>query len=129
MKDLIARLEAATEGSRELSDEVLRAVGWFQTSEDAPGYPDGTLTAWHQPNGGVCHGAMPSPTESLDAALTLVPEAFRWGVHNDPEPAGEGNFRASVDDMLYDNSIYEEGLAATPALALTIAALRARECQ
>lgn len=57
-----------------------------------------------------------NPLFSLDAAAALVPEGWTGTVHLDGKA------------MLYrdDREPYVAGLAATPALALTAAALRAR---
>ena len=133
MKDLITKLEAATEGSRELDEKVLRAVGWFTTDEDAPGYPDGTLTIWHKPNGeALTILRLPQPTRSIDAALTLVPEGWLWSVHK-----GCDHYGMPIDQSLerYSAEVGEclERMrakwywAATPALALNIAVLKARQ--
>lgn len=64
------------------------------------------------------------PTASLDAAMTLVPEGHHWQV-------GEGiETEAGIRDRAYawctDADEGELSLAATPALALTAACLRAR---
>lgn len=64
---------------------------------------------------------MPDYTGSLDAAMTLVPEGWVFGliVHDDPEDATAGMQRSNP----YADS---HATAATPALALTAAALFAR---
>ena len=73
--------------------------------------------------------APPSFTGSLDAAMTLVPEGFNWQVGTQGTE-GEAAW-ASVEALTYNPdtfngiSIYVD--AATPALALCAAALRARE--
>ena len=101
--ELIAALEAATEPSWELDAEIARAIG-------APVYPD--LRAHRY-------------TSSLDAALTLVPEGWCWAI--------EGSRRAAVYDPSADP---EPGSFAnpiqmrsgfTPAIALCVAALKARD--
>jgi hypothetical protein len=60
MKDLIARLEAATEGSRELDEAVSEFV-----------FMETRITPFRRPY-----------TTSLDAALTLVREGDEWSVTN-----------------------------------------------
>ncbi|KKL04415.1 hypothetical protein LCGC14_2616320, partial [marine sediment metagenome] len=74
----------------------------------------------------------PSPTESLDAALTLVPEGFAiedfmiWPGH----PASLTILGTHKDgDKYWHNSSDGrwKGEAATPPLALCIAALKARD--
>lgn len=61
-------------------------------------------------------------TSSLDAAMTLVPEGEEWSVHR-VEYDNKGCPAAIVNMSL------PQVLAATPALALTAAALRARAAQ
>lgn len=61
---------------------------------------------------------IPSYTASLDAALTLVPHGKEWEMYGGVQP---------VALIYYAGSRYVDGRAATPALALCIAALRARE--
>ena len=94
LETLIADLEKAQEGSRELSDRVLLANGWRVEDEMAVGYPDGKLRIWYTPMTqfqGVC----PSPSTSLDAAFHLLPKGWRVhrinGYHtNDNRPWGWG---------------------------------------
>jgi hypothetical protein len=122
---LLARLAAATEGSRELDAEIagilgrvvvwhlgLHAAGW-----DAPKVPM-QLTSW----GGE---RVPCYTSSIDAALTLVPDGYSPNI-NGPvlhRPLWGCDLR-----WLQSNS-FADGLyasAPTPALAVAIAAFRAR---
>lgn len=68
MDDLIARLEAAPEGSRELDVEI-----W----DEVAAWPVGVDPAWrHAPNGADVHALTFAPdyTKSVDIALTLLPE-------------------------------------------------------
>ena len=76
--DLIRDLEAATEGSRELSDRVLLACGWavHKASELTPTWfvdPTGKRHI-HSLSQGLRVGTLTDPTRSLDDALALVPE-------------------------------------------------------
>ncbi|MDH3376209.1 MAG: hypothetical protein OEQ39_04475 [Gammaproteobacteria bacterium] len=105
MKDLIERLEAAESGSRELDANIALSMG-------------GSVKLVPGPNG----AQWPHYTTSIDAALTLVPEGWRWQVSGF-EASGE----ACVDSLALDLERY--GAAATPALALVIAALRAMEAE
>ena len=58
--DLIARLEAAEEGSRRLSDDCLLATGWHE---------------YQITPGNVRYiKDRPDPTRSIDAAMKLVPD-------------------------------------------------------
>lgn len=134
MSDLIARLEAASEGSRELD-----ALVWVATLPpdgkgiDGYGLPDsgahyeheadedGSVTMWVvwsiASRSKRARRPAPAYTTSLDAALTLVPEDKAWCVEAEP-----GGFSAWVDA----GGKATLGDARAPALALTIAALKAR---
>jgi len=112
--DLIARLERATEGSRELDFEIAEYL-------DKIGVKYATTIEGHTPEW----------TQSLDAALSLVPEPKKlaWGVgtmkrDGDPKITYAANCRRfgriDAGQPLFDAE------AATPALALCVAALRAR---
>lgn len=90
--ELAERCEAATEGDVSLSYAIWQAV----VGPTAP------------------HSAQPDYTESLDAAVALVPEVPDWFCGR----AHEKPF-AHIDGT-------EVRYAATPALALCAAALRAR---
>lgn len=96
MASLIARLEQASESSRELDAEIARAMrGAHGDKIDAPEY-----------------------TDSIDAALLLVPDGAAWSVmqnHISPAASVGGN---RVGPWWRRRS--------TPALALCIAALKAR---
>lgn len=65
---LMSRLRDAAEGSRELSDEVLLALGWKR----AP--------SWRSPDGKVFPHAIPNPTVSLDDAVALVGTKYQWTI-------------------------------------------------
>lgn len=77
------------------------------------------------------YGVHPAYTSSLDAAMTLVPEGSGWiagwGQTRPDEPMGGAtisrNARFAGHGANYD--VYAEAEAATPALALTAASLRA----
>ena len=134
-KGLIAELGAAKEGSRGLSDKVLLACGWVYDERRPAGRGH---TGWYLPDGEALFtththlfGA-PSPTESLDAALTLVPEGFAindfmiWPGH----PASLTIFGTHKDGDKYWHNASDgrwKGEAATPPLAVSVAALKARE--
>lgn len=67
----------------------------------------------------------PTYTTSLDAALTLVPGSREWSAGVDLE---NGKGWATVGDDIWDECFNDiTGIAKTPALALCIAALRARQ--
>jgi len=117
--ELIARLEAATVGSRELDAEI-----WLSIMKNG----ESMLMALRE---------SPHYTASLDAALTLVPEGWAWELDwdkdGDATPAWS-TWSASAfchpADRDPQNPHCPRGMsrkAKTPALALCIAALRARE--
>jgi len=111
MTDLIKRLEEAEAGSRELSDAVLLACGAMEYDWKSRKY-----------------SRRPSPTQSLDDALGLVPEGWEWEAASFAKHNNEP--RAGLWRNLYSNDI--ECIAshgATPALALCIAVLKAREAE
>ena len=109
---LIARLEAATG-----ADYNLDALIW-----NAVGRPD---TRTH--DGTPC---VLTYTASLDAALTLVPDGWEWGIHGNLWKYDLSAYvRKWVDDDLTVYSSRRPGVPTpniTPALALCIAGLRAR---
>src|SRR5579872_4020269 len=63
MNDLISRLSAATGPSRELDAEIALANEWLRGN---------AYDAWYDPQGNIT--SLPRYTESIDAALTLVPK-------------------------------------------------------
>ena len=96
---LIAALEAAAVGSRELDERIALYVGWAVQ-------PDGQTQA-----------GIPPYSTSLDAALTLGPDAETVHVWLTIEELGAC---ASIDPSVPHK-------AATPALAMCCAALASRE--
>jgi len=85
MTDLATRLEQAPEGSRELSDEVLRAMGFTQPIPEMPGVWHWPESMWAKVDNDMVSGTFgprrsnrPDPTRSVDDALSLVPEG--WGL-------------------------------------------------
>ena len=109
---LAERVEALT-GDREtaLLEAVLRAVGWTTDDTGRAIMPDGTH----------CYGPLPNPLASLDAAMTLVPEGADYALER-----VHGADWASID---VEGQRRPPICAATPALALTAAALRALAAQ
>lgn len=103
MRDLIARLEAATGPDRDLDFAIAAAVGW----------PDSPHSHQHARR----------YTEHLDAARSLVPEGWDWSVDGFGKSARGRGYLYSP----YPDCEEVEAEAATPAIALCIAALRARE--
>lgn len=107
------RLQAATEGSKELDGRIVLAL---DISLDHPNWP----YVIEQPDGTVVvDQRVPRYTTSLDAALTLVPEGCWYSIQ----------YRADYRDET--TALIEQSLARVPgnrpALALCIAALKARQ--
>ncbi|KKL91412.1 hypothetical protein LCGC14_1894910 [marine sediment metagenome] len=141
-KPLIAKLERVKKGSRELNGHVALAVGWTVKAErgekDATGQ-EWTRWLWKAPgkfglwislpnHGQIFEVAnhVPHYTTSFDAALTLVPE----GKDVDLYIAGlGGRYQSCAVDILHPETDEKLGTGnrTTPALALCIAALKARE--
>ena len=123
MDSLIAKLEAATEGSRELDGIIAREIGAVPKGEDIihPISPDlgrfgiGAFDAWDAPH----------YTTSLDAALTLVPPKYKWMLENWNCTDMPREYGVTLEDDGPDDPITTS--APTIALALCIAAIKARK--
>ena len=114
MTDLIRRLEDATVGSRELSDEVLVALGWSLTKRES--------LYWINPKDQAVHMMhRPSPTEDLTDAVAAIEEGH-WCRLIIATPA-----RAEVNPNNIEGSPIV--VASTPELAVTIANLKARQAE
>lgn len=100
---LIEQLESAAEGSRALDAQIASQHGGF----GGMGYE-----TWD-----AIEADCPHYTTSLDAALTLVPEGREWSVTY----LWDGRCGGTCDGHHADFK------GATPALALCIAALKARQ--
>ena len=131
LKELIAKLEAAPEGSRELDAEIVVAINWRPAwctaskgglwIDRSSGLRDPAVrlnALGRRSIGNPPIGAYPKFSSSLDAALTLVPEgcAFQVGCEIDFTPVAR----------VWGHDIHTDEFAATPALALCIAALKSR---
>lgn len=135
MTDLIARLKAAEVGSRELSDEVLLALGWVKFYFSVIHASSGSVTEhWTAPNGSMMYASeRPSPTESVDDALALAPPDKAYCISFQPP----NHYEVMVEVPEYSISSdpndpkgrFVLGRAATPALALCAAILRAKEAR
>ncbi len=116
MTDLVARIEAATGPDRDIDREIAPLVGIRVVDE---GHPIGVC--YYDQNGAFV--PLPRFTASIDTALTLVPEGWTGII---PVRGGRGE-----DAWLWpENGTMNKGYrvtAATPALALCSAALKARE--
>ncbi len=113
MDKLIAELEAATEGSRQLDFAIYLALGLPITNK---ANLTSRMIAVHLEN------VSPRYTTSLDAALTLVPEGWRW------EAADYGGGDQDGPRAELWHGVHHYGaFGGTPVLAVCIAALRARQ--
>jgi hypothetical protein len=117
--ELADRCEQATGPDRELDAEIAEASGNMpEDYQRATHYGEPRPYFWHK----FEHEGEIIPlryTASLDAAMTLVPEEAWWSVMR--APCAEGyDAEVASDDPRH---------AATPALALCAAALRARAGQ
>jgi hypothetical protein len=130
MKDLIAKLEAAKEGSRELDVAIVYAlhpdIGPYRPhcAGEEPRF-------WQDP---FYKQPCPKFTTSLDAALSLVPadpankgKAMLWSVtHDEDGVGGPRGYIAAIGKGYHDPQFIYGHHDTNPALALCIAALRAR---
>ena len=117
MTDLIKDLETAPSGSRELSDRVLLACGWRRQRP-----MEGAVSwVWFRPDGEKHNGKSPDPTRNLqDAVDWVVPEGVEWRVQMALGTKSQPEIGFAI--------VGECGrTGSTPALALCIAALRAKE--
>ena len=118
---LITRLEALTGPSREVDAEIAKAVGWTTFMFGGAGL------CWKDPAGRV-HAVPPHFTGSIDAALTLMPKINRpnlpWLAIKSNNPNNPIGCRC---ELWLDNVKNYNGRGKTLAIALCIAALKARE--
>lgn len=124
---LIQELEAAKEGSRLLDarihedaqpDQSLRAK--FERAASRPVADVGMPT--------IIPDSVPHYTTSLDAALSLVPGGVGFIIGTD----GDTHYAQIISELEFECdegsscAVHSEAQAASPALALCIAALKAR---
>lgn len=114
---LVERLEKATGPDRELDCMIYAQVhGWSYPLRGA---------AFIERNEAMKEGNAVHYTSSIDAAMTLVPEGFNWA------SAPHFDDREFSVYRPYDGTAdhYFDAVAKTPAIALCIAALKARSPQ
>jgi hypothetical protein len=128
--ELIAALEAATGPTIALSRDVARFCGWFRVAprfhkgggwispQDFLGADDDGRPGLDSLHGTEIHRDPPHFTASIDAALTLVPEGREAVVYT---AGGADVWHATAGMHMHDMTY-----AATPAVALCIAALKAQ---
>lgn len=126
---LSERVEAATGPDRELDAEIAVAVSGDVGAIVVPPYERFLFShkpGWWRDGTNKSHSA-PSYTASLDAALTLMPSDAFWRLGHDGDGADPSEFRAQVlVPTLGSIDAHGAAFAATPALALCAAALKAR---
>jgi hypothetical protein len=133
--DLIARLEAATEGSRALDEGIAGAIGWAQHDEmevraDDNGelIPTFPVHGWLRPDGSFTRG-LPMWSRSLDAADALR-DADRFPIlivqHLGPVMGCGVRIGAFDTSDGEARPVMLDASARTEALARCIAALKAR---
>lgn len=119
--NLIERIEQATEGSRELSDECLLARGFKRRQRLSIDGKPMPYWLWDFPDGTRCYpNEVPDPSRNVQDCIDwMVPEG--WGAELKKTPDGRGLARL-FDSTPYPNvkktNVIE---AATPALALCAA--------
>lgn len=116
LMDLAERCEKADGADWNLSADIARAMGWAEGEH-----------AWHSLDWRSRQSGPPHYTNSLDAALSLVPEGWRWSLDHTQKPpyrdCGMATLYAPGDG--WTPADVSEIYGATPALALCAAALRA----
>ena len=107
---LLQRLRAATGPDRELDAEIAQSLGWECI--------DNRNRYWRDPDG--IDAALPHYTRSVDDALTLVPNGWRWRCAQTSDGfVAFGTFPHTTKQT--------GGHAPTAALAICIASMEARD--
>lgn len=126
MSDLIKRLEAATEGSRELDLEIAVIDGWIAPAEGE--------RYWTAPNNQTrCYeDLVPRYTTSMEAAMELIGDEWRhrgiisWPGYQDGILIAKA--RCTIEHQLSSGGGPKTtGFANTIPLAICCAALKAKE--
>lgn len=131
LQKLIVALENATEGSDELDCKIWCGLNGKRFKESFLTYHRDLQCAYTEPPRRTRHvtrsGDILMYSRSIDAALLLVPVDHCWSVEG-LSPGRQGMVRANAtvwhrdDHPMTEDTIFE----ATPALAICIAALKAR---
>jgi hypothetical protein len=113
IESLLSRLEALTEPSREIDDEIAAAFGWTLIDDDE--------CSWRSPAGKIQQS--PCYTKSLDAALTLLGERpCVLKIMN-----ANGKSEARVGGAPGEGFVITGGEHTLPSVALLIAIMKAKE--
>lgn len=131
MKDLIERLEKATGPDRELDVLIYfydpTATEPIKVEKTVEYYGSFSRTAWKCGRGGEWDDCILHFTSSIDAAMTLVPNGWHLHVLNQIDWPGEGwNVNLWGPPVPEGQRQFKKAYAKTPAIALCIAALKAR---
>lgn len=114
---LIRDLEGASEGSRELDGEIALLLGWVKHHAG--------WAHWTTPEG-LENQHVPFFSDSLDDALTLVPEGWGWLVEVWQREESWAQVVRRPEGSTKPSGVFEGAEAKSPALALCIAAIKAR---
>lgn len=125
MDDLIAKLEAAPTGLRELDAEIADYMGVPVRTRRTRGGANKGRQWFVDSKGGVETWSQDPPayTTSLDAALMLVPEGYHWTL----EPDTAWVRWDTGDDVGETQGALNGRGGKQTALALCVAALKARQ--
>ncbi len=119
LDELADRVERLTGPDWEVDAEIALASGWLTFNLEGFG------VRWQRGHGTV-ERSHPFYTASLDAAMTLVPEGRGWAIE---VPSESVSGRIADKTLIVQAEIFPNPhiltRAATPALALTAACLRA----
>lgn len=126
MQELIEQLEKATGPDYRLSCAIYIAISGYRTAEvisladgDAPAsaYGSNTIVLRRTVDGCAVYHKPPHYTDSIDATLALLPP-WSWRVGNLPSGRGFADLGTQASLQCVEG--------ATPAIALCIAALKAK---
>ena len=122
LSDLISRVEKLTGPDREVDWLIAEAIGHDSFSVTSTQFPPFAA-------GSKADKAIPHYTRSLDAAMTLVPEGYDYGIAYSKQYGLEAWVQKPFKSSTCHQGYAPEGMNgdATRALSLTAAALRARE--
>lgn len=126
--DALQRLEKATGPDRELDIAIAFAVGEIRDRDGNYLFATGNESDMVV-EAGPCDTYLHAQplryyTASIDAALTLVPEGYACSVDRNEDGTGCATVSPDYSDMGFLSSSRR---AATPAIALCVASLKARE--
>lgn len=118
--ELLTRLETAVEGSSDLTQDLLQALGW---QWECMGCPGGGL--WKDPHHMIHCETLPIATETVEAARALVPENISIAAHQQ----SNGHWKVEFSEHRQDDPLGQKipnvtARAKTLALAVCSAMLK-----